>query len=40
MVHQAITNESSIGLLLPCNVAVRQEESGVVQVESMGLAAL
>ncbi|MDH5433874.1 MAG: DUF302 domain-containing protein [Gammaproteobacteria bacterium] len=33
--HKAITNESSIGTLLPCNVLVREDMDGNVIVEFM-----
>ena len=35
LAHQAIEAEPSIGLLLPCNVVVRQDETGAVIVEAM-----
>ncbi|HED39339.1 MAG TPA: DUF302 domain-containing protein [Chromatiales bacterium] len=35
LAHQAITHEPSIGLLLPCNVVVRQIANGSVYVECM-----
>jgi uncharacterized protein (DUF302 family) len=35
MAHQAITAEPSIGLLLPCNVLVRQDGQQRVHVEFM-----
>ncbi|WP_392536704.1 DUF302 domain-containing protein [Legionella sp. 227] len=33
--HQALEKEPSIGLLLPCNVVVRQDNTGKVYVEFM-----
>jgi len=35
LAHQAITSEPSIGLLLPCNVVIRQDEDEIVHVEFM-----
>ena len=35
LAHQAISTVPEIGLLLPCNVLVRQDESGVVHVSFM-----
>lgn len=33
--HQALEKEPSIGLLLPCNVVVRQDNTGEVYIEFM-----
>jgi uncharacterized protein (DUF302 family) len=40
LAQRAIAAEPSIGLLLPCNVVVRQDESAVVHVEVMNTEAV
>lgn len=40
LAHRALESEPSIGLLLPCNVVVRQDGAGAVHVEFMDPSAV